>query len=57
MKIEEISFPGDFRSWESTQTLPALFIGPFVDVEVDRDWWRPTFGDSQESPGLPITIK
>ena len=24
--------PGDFRSWESPQTLPALFIGPFVDL-------------------------
>ena len=99
--------PGDFRSWESPQTLPALFIGPFEGVErfrnlkfaviritdiqktvlsffegttaihfafkqrlinnkpsyyysngpakiyteVDCDWWRRTFGDSQESPG------
>ena len=25
--------PGDFRSWESTQALPALFIGPFEHVE------------------------
>ena len=25
--------PGDFRSWESPQTLPALFIGPFKHVE------------------------
>ena len=102
--------PGDFRSWESPQTLPALFIGPFEGVErfrnlkfaviritdiqktvlsffegttaihfafkqrlinnkqsyyysngpakiyteVDCDWWRPTFGDSQESPGYNI---
>ena len=27
------SHPGDFRSWESPQTLPALFIGPFKRVE------------------------
>ena len=25
--------PGDFRSWESPQTLPALFIGSFEHVE------------------------
>ena len=25
--------PGDFRSWESLQTLPALSIGPFELVE------------------------
>ena len=25
--------PCDFRSWESPQTLPALFIGPFDHVE------------------------
>ena len=25
--------PGDFRSRESPQTLPALFIGPFEHVE------------------------
>ena len=25
--------PGDFRSWESPQTLPALFICPFHHVE------------------------
>ena len=25
--------PGDFRSWESPQTLPALFIVPFEHVE------------------------
>ena len=25
--------PGDFRSWESPQTLPALFIGPFEHIE------------------------
>ena len=25
--------PGDFRSWESPQTLPALFIGPFEHVK------------------------
>ena len=29
--------PGDFRSWESPQTLPALFIGPFEDVERFRN--------------------
>ena len=27
------TLPGDFRSWESPQTLPALFIGPFKHVE------------------------
>ena len=27
------SYPGDFRSWESPQTLPALLIGPFEYVE------------------------
>ena len=25
--------PGDFRPWESPQTLPALFIGCFEHVE------------------------
>ena len=29
--------PGDFRSWESPQTLPALFIGPFGHVERFRN--------------------
>ena len=29
--------PGDFRSWESPQTLPALFIGPFEHVEQFRN--------------------
>ena len=29
--------PGDFRSWESPQTLPALFIGPFEHVERFRN--------------------
>ena len=29
--------PGDFRSWESPQTLPALFIGPFEGVERFRN--------------------
>ena len=28
---------GDFRSWESPQTLPALFIGPFEHVEQFRN--------------------
>ena len=31
------SFPGDFRSWESPQTLPALFIGSFEHVERFRN--------------------
>ena len=31
-----IAYPGDFRSWESPQTLPALFIGTFEHVE----WFR-----------------
>ena len=30
------TYPGDFRPWESPQTLPALFIGPFEHVE----WFR-----------------
>ena len=29
--------PGDFKSWESPQTLPALFIGPFEHVERFRN--------------------
>ena len=29
--------PGDLRSWESPQTLPALFIGPFERVEGFRN--------------------
>ena len=29
--------PGDFRSWESPQTLPALFIGPFEHEERFRN--------------------
>ena len=29
--------PGDFRSWESPQTLPALFIGLFEHVERFRN--------------------
>ena len=32
-----ITKPGDFRSWESPQTLPALFIGPFEHVERFRN--------------------
>ena len=32
-KFLELSVPGDFSSWESPQTLPALFIGPFEHVE------------------------
>ena len=29
--------PGDFRSWESPQTLRAPFIGPFEHVERFRN--------------------
>ena len=29
--------PGDFTSWESPQTLPALFIGLFEHVERFRN--------------------
>ena len=29
--------PGDFRFWESPQTLPDLFIGPFEHVERFRN--------------------
>ena len=36
MSTEEI-LPGDFRSWESPQTLPALFIGPFEHVKRFRN--------------------
>ena len=32
-----LKMPGDFRSWESPQTLPALFIGPFEHVERFRN--------------------
>ena len=32
-----ISVPGDFRSWESPQTLPALFIGSFEHLERFRN--------------------
>ena len=32
-----LSLPDDFRSWESPQTLPALFIGPFEHVERFRN--------------------
>ena len=28
-----IRVPGDFMSWESAQTLPALLIGPFEHVD------------------------
>ena len=32
-----LHFPGDFRSWESPQTLRALFIGLFEHVERFRN--------------------
>ena len=32
-----LTVPGDFRSWESPQTLPALFIGLFEHVERFRN--------------------
>ena len=35
--IKGCGLPGDFRSWESPQTLPALFIGPFEHVERFRN--------------------
>ena len=31
-----VNDPGDFRSWESPQTLPVLFVDPFEHVE----WFR-----------------
>ena len=37
LSAELIYIPGDFRSWESPQTLPALFIGPFEHVERFRN--------------------
>ena len=33
-KSSQRILPGDFRSWEFPQTLPVLFIGPFVHVEL-----------------------
>ena len=33
----KLVLPGDLRSWESPQTLPALFIGPFEHVERFRN--------------------
>ena len=33
MKKYHDEVPGDFRSWESPQTLPTLFIGPFEQIE------------------------
>ena len=35
--VPYVSLPGDFRSWESPQTLLALFIGPFEHVERFRN--------------------
>ena len=32
-----VCYPGDIRSWESPQTLPALFIGSFEHVERFRN--------------------
>ena len=32
-RFQERPDPGDFRSWESPQTLPALFIGSCEHVE------------------------
>ena len=32
-----LELPGDFRSWESPQTLLTLFIGPFQHVERFRN--------------------
>ena len=37
IRCEGYVIPGDFRSWESPQTLPALFIGPFEHVERFRN--------------------
>ena len=34
---ESIRTPGDFRSWESPQTLPVLFIGLSEHVELFRN--------------------
>ena len=36
-RIYLLSFLDDFRSWESPQTLPSLFIGPFEHVERFRN--------------------
>ena len=37
MTYDWLVLPGDFRSWESPQTLPALFIGLFEHVERFRN--------------------
>ena len=34
---KDLSPPGDFRSWESPQILPAFFIGLFEHVERFRN--------------------
>ena len=36
-KSDSNFLPGDFRSWESPQTLPALFVGPYEHVERFRN--------------------
>ena len=33
LQFADLLNPHDFRSWESLQTLPAHFIGPFGHVE------------------------
>ena len=35
--LSSLKYPGDFRSWESPQTLPALFTGSFEHVERFRN--------------------
>ena len=35
--LTHLVHPGDFRSWESPQTLPALLIGHFDHVERFRN--------------------
>ena len=35
--LKRRTLPGDFRSWESPQTLPAHFIGCFEHVERFRN--------------------
>ena len=37
LNFEIVAVPGDLRSWESPQTLPALFIGSFEHVERFRN--------------------
>ena len=59
--------PGDFRSWESSQTLPALFIDPFEHVERFRnlkfaviritDIQSAVLSSSEGTPAIHLAVK